>query len=307
LSAPSAHSPAATRGVLAALSCFLLWGVFPLYWKQMQGIAATELIAHRVVWSLLFLAAVMGSRRGGFATLRAALTDARTIGRTVLSGGLLAVNWLVYVWAVTHDQVIESSLGYFLVPLVNVAMGFLILHERPRPLQWVAITAAAIGVLLLLVRLGHIPWIALVLAGSWGCYSLMRKRSPLGALDGLAAETLLYAPLAVAFLLWQYHTGAGALGRVDLRTHFFVLSTGAVTAVPLILFVYGAQRIRLTTVGLLQYVAPTVQFLLGLLVYREPFDAARLNAYGFIWAGLALYTADSFWAQRRLLQTAMRR
>jgi len=298
------NASAATRGTLAALACFLFWGVIPVYWKQMQGIAATELIAHRIVWSLVFLGAVLAVRRD-VGAVRTALTDPRQLGLTLLSGSLLTVNWLVYVWAVNHGHVIESSLGYFLVPLFNVALGFLVLHERLRPLQWLAVSCAAGGVALLLFGLGRLPWIALTLAGSWGCYSLMRRRSPLGSLDGLAVETLLLAPAAVAFLLWRQHTGTGALGRVDLATHGFVLSAGWVTAIPLILFAYGARRIRFTTLGLLQYLSPTVQFLVGLLVYHEVFDAARGRAYGFIWCGLVLYTADSLWAQRRLLRAAV--
>ena len=277
-----------------------MWGIFPLYWKQMQGVPAFELIAHRITWSLLFLLGVLAWQRN-FGTLRPAFADARAFGLNLLSSLLLAANWTVYVWAVNSGHVIESSLGYFLVPLVNVALGSVVLHERLRPMQWLAIALAAVGVAVLLLRVGHVPWIALALAGTWSGYGLLKKKSALGSIAGLTVETILLFPVAVALLLWWHHTGVGALGRVDARTHFFVLAAGVVTAVPLLLFAYGAQRIRLTTLGLLQYVAPTVQFLIGLLVYHEAFDAARMQAFGLIWGGLALYTADGIWAQRRLL------
>ena len=187
------------------------------------------------------------------------------------------------------------------MPLVNVALGYLLLHERLRPLQWAAIAFAATGVSFLLFGVGHFPWIALTLAGTWASYGLLKKQSVLGPLAGLTVETLLLFPLAAAMLLWWHHTGAGALGRVDTWHQVLVLSVGVVTAIPLLLFAYGAQRIRLTTLGLLQYLAPTVQFLIGLLVYREAFDSARFQAYALIWCGLILYTSDSFWTQRKRL------
>jgi len=204
----------------------------------------------------------------------------------------------VYVWGVNHGHVLETSLGYFLVPLVNVALGRLVLHERLRPVQWAAIACAAFGVALLLLRVGRLPWIALTLAATFGAYGLLRKKSPLGPLTGLGLETLLLAPFAGAFLLWQHHTGAGALGRVSTPEHLLLVSVGVVTAVPLLLFAYGARRIRLATLGLLQYIAPTVQFTLGVWVFHEAFSPERAAAFAFIWCGLALYTADNLWTHR---------
>jgi chloramphenicol-sensitive protein RarD len=295
--------PDAARGALAAAGGFLFWGLVPVYWKQMQSVSAFELIAHRIVWSLVFLLGVI-AWQGRFAGLWDSFRSRRLLGLNLLSSVLLTANWTVYVWAVNHGHVIESSLGYFLVPLVNVSLGFLLFHERLRPLQWLAIGCAALGVGLLLVRLGHAPWIGLSIAGTWAGYGLLKKKSALGAITGLTVETLLLFPLAAGALLWWHHTGAGALGRVDARLHLYVLSVGVITALPLLMFAYGAQRIRLTTLGLLQYLAPSAQFLIGLLVYHEPFDSDRLLAYGVIWGGLALYSADSFWAQRHNLLRA---
>ena len=270
----------------------------PIYWKQLQSVAAVELIAHRIVWSLLLLLGVLALRKE-FGDLRPAFTSGRLLGLNLLSSILLATNWTVYVWAVNSGHILESSLGYFLTPLGNVLLGCVVLHERLRPGQWIAIGAAVLGVGFLLFGVGHVPWIALALAGTWSSYALLKKQSALGSLAGLTVETLLLFPVAAGALLWWQHTGAGALGRVDAWQHVLILSVGAVTAVPLLLFSYGAQRIRMTTLGLLQYLSPTAQFLIGLLVYHEPFDSGRLTAYGLIWCGLLLYTAENFWLQRR--------
>lgn len=294
------HSADRARGTLAAAASFLIWGVVPVYWKQMQAVPPFELIAHRFVWSLFFLLGLMWWQ-GTLGALRAAFAGWRPFGLNLFSTVLLTVNWTVYVWAVNSGHVIESSLGYFLVPLANVAMGFLLLHERLRPAQWAAIAFAVLGVGVLLLRAGHVPWIALILALTWAGYGLLKKKSALGPVAGLTVETLLLFPLAAGLLLWWHQAGTGALGRVDARLHAYILSIGVITSIPLVLFAYGAQRIRFVTLGLLQYVAPSVQFLIGWLVYREPFDAARAQAFGLIWAGLAVYSADSLWAQRRSL------
>ena len=288
----------AKSGALAAAVCYLLWGAFPLYWKQLHTIGAFELIAHRYVWTLVVVLGIMlAQRRVG--EVRAALGSARSFSLNALSATLLAGNWTIYVWGVNHGHVIETSLGYFLVPLVNVAAGRFVLHEQLRRLQWAAITLAAGGVALMIFQLRRPPWIALSLAGTWGGYSLMRKRSPLGAVTGLTVETLLVVPFALALLLWQHRAGTGAFGRVDALSHGLLVGSGIVTAVPLVLFAYAARRIRLSTLGLLQYLAPTVQFAIGVAVYHEPFSRDRALSFAFIWAGLLLYTADNLWAQRR--------
>ena len=300
MSRPESSPPtsAAVRGAVAAGACYLAWGLVPLYWRQLAGINPVELIAHRHLWSLV-LVLVLIAFQGQHSELGRALGSAAGLGRNLLSAGLLTANWLVYVWGVNTGHVIETSLGYFLVPLVNVALGRTVLREKLRPLQWVAIGAAAAGVAIMVAQLQRPPWIALVLAGTWSCYGLMRKQSPLGPVVGLAAETLLLAPLALAFLLWRHHTGEGALGHVSPGRHVLLASSGVITAVPLLFFAYGARRLRLSTLGLLQYVAPTVQFALGVWYFHEPFAFDRALGFAFIWAGLLLYTADNLTSQRR--------
>ncbi|MEO7413318.1 MAG: EamA family transporter RarD [Opitutaceae bacterium] len=287
-----------SRGLLAALSGYLAWGLVPLFWKQLATVDALELIAQRIFWSLVFLAPLL-AWRGGWAEAKFAVSNPRGFAVNFLSSALLTLNWLVYVWAVNAGHVIECSLGYFLVPLLNVALGRLVLGEKLRRAQGFAIALAALGVALELVRLGHFPWIALTLAASFGTYGLLRKQSPLGPLTGLAVETALLTPFAVGLLLWRAGHGAGALGHAEPFTQVLVVSTGVVTAVPLLLFAYGARRLKLTTLGVLQYAAPTVQFALGVLVYHEPFSRERAQAFGLIWTGLAIYTADAIWSARR--------
>ena len=289
-------SPAA-RGALAAACAYLMWGLVPLYWTRLAGIDPVELIAHRHVGSLVVVA-ILVLLQGTLGEVQEACTSVRIAGVHLLSGVLLTVNWLVYVWGVNTGHVIESSLGYFLVPLANVAAGRFLLHEHLRRLQWVAIACAAAGVVTMIAQVHRVPWIALVLAGSFSLYGLLRKRSPLGSLTGLTVETLLLAPLAVGFLVWQHHVGRGALGRVDTVQHVLLLAAGVITAAPLLLFSYGARRIRLTTLGLLQYLGPTTQFTLGLLVYREPFSRDRALGFVLIWVGLLLYTADNLLGSR---------
>ncbi len=289
---------APARGAASAILCYLLWGLVPLYWKQLADVDALELIAHRHVWSLVFVICLVLAQRG-LGSVRAAFDGWRSVAYNFVGSVLLTANWLVYVWGVNTGHVVEASLGYFLVPLVNVGAGRLLLHEQLRRAQWLAIALAAAGVGLLVYQVGKPPWISLALAATWGGYGLMRKKSPLGAVTGLAVETLLLAPFAIAFLLWRGHEGTGALGHLPWGRTLLLLSAGLITAVPLLFFAYGAKRIRLSTLGLLQYLTPSLQLLLGVVLYHEPFPHERLACFAFIWTGLALYTVDSVWAQRR--------
>lgn len=281
------------RGVAYATIAYIAWGLFPLFWRPLHAIAATELIAHRIVWSLVLVAA-LSMASGGWAELKPALRSPRILGLHVLSGLLLTANWLTYVWGVNHDRVLEASLGYFLVPLGQVSMGLLFLGERLRPRQWWAIGLAAVGVALQFRGVGGMPWVALTLAVTWVLYGFLRKRSALGSLAGLTLETALLAPLASAYLLVLASNGLGALGHARTWEQIGVLSSGLVTAIPLLLFAAGARRLPLTTIGLLQYLVPTLNFLLGAFLYHEPLSAARLVSFAFIWAALVLYSVETW-------------
>jgi chloramphenicol-sensitive protein RarD len=289
--------PEAARGALAASACYLFWGLVPLYWKQLQHVDSWEIVAHRQVWSLVALLLILAAT-GGLGAVRALVADPRSAALTLAAALLLATNWLVYVIGVNSGRVTECSLGYYLVPLVNVLAGRFVLHETLRPVQWLAIGSAAVGVVVLVVDLGGAPWIALLLAGSWGAYSLLRKRSKVAGATALTAETLLLTPLALGWLGWLAVHDQGVLGRGSVGDHFLALSMGPVTALPLLLFAYGAQRIRLSTLGLLQYLSPSVQLLLGIVVYGEPFTTGRAVSFACIWTGLAVYTADNLLRRR---------
>ena len=285
--------PADARGIAYAAIAYVMWGLFPLFWRPLHAIAATELIAHRIVWSLVFVVALTVAL-GGWAGLKSALRSPRTLGLHLLSGVLLAINWLTYVWGVNNDRVLEASLGYFLVPLGQVSMGILFLGERLRTRQRWAIGLAAVGVALQFRGVGGIPWVALTLAVSWVFYGFLRKQSALGSLAGLTLETALLAPVAAAYLILLAARGGGALGHASAWEQVGVLSAGIVTAVPLLLFAAGARRLPLTTIGLLQYLVPSLNFLLGAFLYHEPLSAARLVSFGFIWAALALYSVETW-------------
>jgi chloramphenicol-sensitive protein RarD len=281
-------------GILYALGAYLSWGLFPLYFRQIAAIPSLQIVAHRTLWSLVLVAGVL-LVTGHLKWLRD--VSAATWRRFAASALLIAVNWLTYVWAVGHGHVIDASLGYFINPLVNVALGFALLHERPRPVQWFAVGLAAFGVLWLSVAGGRLPWVALVLAISFGVYGLMRKTAALGALEGLTLETLMLAPLALAgFAYWSVDGQLVGQTAVDWA---WLIGTGPVTAGALLLFAAGARRIPLTTLGIVQYVSPSLQFLLGVFLFREPMDGTRLVAFGFIWAALAVYSAEGLWQARR--------
>ena len=281
-------------GVLFALGAYLSWGLFPLYFRQIAAIPALQIVAHRTLWSLVFVAGVL-LWTGRLRWLRE--VSAATWRRFMLSAALIAINWVLYVWAVGNGHVLDASLGYFINPLVNVALGYLVLHERPRPAQWAAVGLAAFGVLWLTVAAGKLPWVALVLASSFGAYGLMRKTASLGALEGLALECLVLAPLAGAGL--AYWTLDGSSAAQSVSDWAWLLGTGPLTAGSLLLFAAGARRIPLATLGLIQYLSPSLQFLLGVFLFHEPMSATRLVAFGCIWGALAVYSAEGLWQSRR--------
>ncbi len=284
------------RGVWLALGAYGLWGVLPVYWKWLQAVPAPQILAHRVVWSFLFLLGLIFLRRDAAALWRS--VDRRNLAAYGMASTLLSVNWLTYIWAVNAGRIVETSLGYFINPLVSVLLGVVFFRERLRPWQWLAVGIAALGVAYLTWQHGALPWVALVLAGTFAFYGLLKKKAPLGSLPGLAFETgILWLP-AAAFLLAVEAGGNGQLGRAPVSTWALLIFTGVVTGLPLLLFSAAARRINLSTIGLLQYVAPSCQLLIGVAVYHEPFDRVRWIGFTLIWTALAIYSIESLWRMK---------
>ncbi|ADX44763.1 RarD protein, DMT superfamily transporter [Paracidovorax avenae ATCC 19860] len=285
-------------GILYATLAYVAWGIFPVYFHQVASVPALEVVLHRTLWSMVLLAVVLAARRQ-LAWVAALRRQPRVVAAFLLSALLLSANWLIYVWAVHNQHVVDASLGYFILPLVNVAMGYAFLHERPRPGQWLALAVAAAGVLWLTVQAGRLPWIALVLALTFGFYGLLRKTAVLGAMEGLALETALLAPLAVGGLAWLGWTGQAAWLNADAATLGWLVAAGPITAIPLLLFAAGARRIPLATMGVLQYISPSLQFALGVWLFGEQVQPARLAGFVLIWAALVLYTLEGTVLRRR--------
>lgn len=289
------------RGILYAALAYTFWGLFPLYFLQVHHVPALEVVMHRTVWSLVFLLGVLVLLRR-WRWLAEVRRQPQVLAMFALSALLLSANWLTYVWAVQHDHVLDASLGYFILPLVNVGIGYFVLHERLRPGQWLAVGVAALGVLWLAVQAGRPPWVALVLAFSFGIYGLLRKRAALGALEGLTLETLLLAPLSLVglgVLMWQGTDALHTTAQGDLSTLGWLLLAGPFTAGPLLLFAAAARRIPLSTMGILQYISPSLQFALGVWVFHEAFAPARLVGFALIWTALAVYSLEGWRFSRR--------
>ncbi len=279
-------------GLLAAAGAFILWGVLPVYWKLLQEVPAYEILCHRMSWSLLLtlgLVLITGRRT----VFLQALKERKNILTFTATGLLLAVNWLLYIWAVNAGFIVEASLGYFINPLINVFFGMVFFRERMRPVQWLALLLALLGVLYLTFYYGRFPWIALVLATSFAIYGLLHKKNSLGALDGLCLETgVLFLP-AAAVLVGLACTGGGAFGRIDLSGTLLLVGTGVVTTVPLLFFGYAAKKIPLSTLGLMQYLAPSINLVLGIFVYGEDFPPARMIGFMLIWSALVIFMAEN--------------
>ena len=285
-------------GVVYAALAYLAWGLFPIYFKQLSAIPALEVVMHRTVWCMVVLLAVL-AWRGQWRWLAELRRRPRVLGAFALSALLLSVNWLGYVWAVHNDHVLDASLGYFILPLVNVGLGYGLLHERPRAGQWLAVAVAAAGVLWLTLLAGHVPWVALLLAVTFGFYGLLRKVGALGALEGLTLETLVLAPVAAGGLVWWALHGQGALVQGSASDIGWLLLGGPLTAVPLLLFAAGARRVSMATMGVLQYISPTLQLLVGVWVYGEPFAPARAIGFCLIWTALLVYSLEGWWFSRQ--------
>jgi chloramphenicol-sensitive protein RarD len=289
-------------GVYLAASAYLIWGLFPIYFKQVRAAPPAEILAHRIVWSVAFLVGVLLVLRQ-WSWLGKAIRQPKVLGIFAASAVLLALNWLTYIWAVNNDRVVDSSLGYFITPLVSILLGQMFLHEKLRKGQWGAVALAAIGVLWLTVDARQLPWIAIVLAITFGSYGLLRKIASLGALEGLALETFVLFPVAAAYALFLVQSANSAFVQGSTSLQLLIVASGPITAIPLIMFAAGARRIKLATLGFLQYIAPSLQFAVGTLVYGESMSAGRLAGFAIIWIALAVYTAESLIAHRPVSTT----
>ena len=282
----------ARRGVAATVVAFTIWGLFPLYLKPLTHVPATEVLGHRIAWCLVFVFGWL-AWKGRLGEVRAAIADRQALRRLVGSAALITVNWGLYVWAVSNGRVLEASLGYFIGPLVNVLLGVVLLGERLNPRQWTSVGFAAAGVGWMTVAAGGLPWVSLVLAVSFGVYGLMRKTVSVGAVPGLAVETLLLVPFALAWLAWLERQGTGAFGHDTGLVTLFLVGTGLITALPLSLFATGARLIPYSFVGIIQYIGPTLQLLLGVFLYGEPFAGPRAIGFVLIWCGILVFLGDS--------------
>jgi len=283
------------RGILNGIGAYVLWGLFPLYWKILHHVPALQIIGHRIVWSFIFLVVIIlsGSRWKKFLS---SVSNLRVLLIYSLASALLTVNWLVYVWGVNTERIVETSLGYFINPLFSVLLGVVILREKLRLLQWVPVALAAAGVIFLTVQYGHIPWIALSLAFSFGLYGLVKKMAPLDSLFGLTFETGIAFPLAMMLLIFTGISGSGSFLATGLKTDVLLILTGVITSVPLLMFAVAARSIPLSTVGILQYIAPSLQFLIGVLIYHENFDSSDMIGFGLVWTALIIFGLENYFS-----------
>jgi chloramphenicol-sensitive protein RarD len=291
------------KGIWHAIGAYFTWGLFPIYWKWLSPISAFQLIGHRIVWSCVLLLGLTALFRQ-WSALRAAAWNGRVLRIYGLAAVLIGFNWSMYVWAVNAGFIVETSLGYFINPLISVLLGVFVLGEKLRVGQWISIGLAATGVLYLAMGYGSLPWISLSLAFTFGLYGLVKKTAPLGAVPGLALETALLFLPATVYLIYLENEGRGAFLHQGMTTDILLVGAGLVTTLPLLLFASAAQRIPLSLIGLLQYMAPTLQFLLGVFVYREPFSSSQLVGFTIVWIALAFSALEGVWAARVRVEAA---
>ncbi|MGZ9220943.1 MAG: EamA family transporter RarD, partial [Anaerolineales bacterium] len=285
------------KGILNGIAAYALWGFFPIYWKLLHQVPALQVIGHRIGWSfILLIAFILFTKQ--WREFRSAALTSRNIGIYSIAGVLLTVNWLVYVWGVNAGFIVETSLGYFINPLLSMLLGVIFLRERLRPVQWIPVALAAAGVLYLTLAYGRPPWIALTLAFTFGFYGFVKKLAPLGSLYGLTLETGIVFPSALIYLAFVEFTNMGAFLHDGALVDLLLIGAGLVTTIPLLMFASAAKQIPLTVVGILQYIAPTLQFLIGVFIYHEPFDRSRLVGFGLVWLALIIFWAESCLANR---------
>jgi len=286
----------ALRGALVGITCavtaFLIWGLSPIYWKALKTVPAFEILMHRMIWSFIFLLPLL-IIQGQWNDFVAALKNKRILGVLTATTLLVGINWFLFIWAINSDHILQTSLGYYINPLINVVLGLVFLKERLRPLQTVAVILAGVGVTYLTIQFGELPWVALAIAFSFGFYALIRKVAPVSSLVGLSIETLLLSLPALGYLIYLDVNGVGSFLRITWTLDLLMIGAALVTALPLLLFTKGARRLNLATVGLLQYIAPSCTFALAVFYYREPFVSAQLWTFIMIWTALGIYSYDS--------------
>ena len=287
------------KGILYGIVAYTLWGLLPIYWKALETVPAIEILSHRMVWSFFFMIAVLAVKRH-WGWIRPVLQQPKVLLTFLVTAVLLSINWFTYIWGVNNGYIVETALGYFINPLVNVLLGFIFLQERLRKGQVLAVLLALGGVVYLTITYGALPWIALTLAFSFAFYGLLRKTAALNSLEGLSLETAWLFLFALGGLIYFELQGTGAFGHGALSTNMLLIGAGVVTAVPLLFFAASARRVTMATVGILQYLAPTLQFLLGVFIYGEDFSRTQLIGFSFIWLALLVYTAESFRHNGRL-------
>ncbi len=285
------------KGIWNGIVAYTLWGFFPIYWKWLHQVPAIQVIGHRISWSFILLIAIILLTKQ-WKDFQSAALSPKIFGIYSVAAVFLTVNWLVYVWGVNSGFIVETSLGYFINPLLSVMLGVIFLRERLRPVQWIPIAIAGAGVVYLTFVYGRLPWIALTLAFSFGMYGFVKKLTPLGSLYGLTLETGIAFPFAMIYLAFVESNGTGAFLHAGARTDLLLMGAGAVTTIPLLMFASAARQIPLTVVGLLQYITPTLQFLIGVFIYKEAFDQAHLVGFGIVWFALIIFWVENFLAHR---------
>lgn len=284
------------HGAYFALAAYLFWGFVPIYFKLVDHVSPWEILCHRVVWSVILLMSILVCTK----QLGALKVEARVIIRLLLTSALLSVNWLVYIYAIVNGNIVETSLGYFINPLVSVFLGMVFLSERLRPIQWIAIAIAGSGIAFQLIFYGAIPWIALALAFSFGFYGLIRKNLNLPSVPGLALETMLILPFASLGLFWFYTSGNMVFGAVNLQTDILLIMGGFITSFPLLCFAAAVTRLSLTATGMFQYIAPSLSLVIAIVVYNEPFGVDRIITFTCIWVALVIFTMETLYYHRKL-------
>ncbi|HZW82450.1 MAG TPA: EamA family transporter RarD [Candidatus Deferrimicrobium sp.] len=278
-----------TKGVLYAIAAYGAWGILPLYWKALKQVPAPEILAHRIIWSFVFVSVLL-TMLGGLKDLRNVVSSGKNILGIFLGSLLISANWFIYIWAVNSNQVIETSLGYYINPLITVILGLVVLRERVDRGQVASLILALLAVGIETFQYGKIPWVSLGLAVSFGLYGLVKKLSNVSSLNGLALETIIVTPMALGFVAFKHVGGAGAFGNISITVTCLLIFSGVVTATPLLWFAKGAKLIPLTTIGFIQYLSPSISLILGIFVFKEPFTIVDVFSFGLIWCALAVYS-----------------